>query len=46
MSAVEQLSLECLACAGLGYLPCPCDTTDDCTCPLWECPECDGEGEL
>lgn len=40
--STEQLTLECLACDGLGHLPCPCDTADDCGCPLWECPECEG----
>lgn len=35
----------CTRCDGMGWLPCPCDITNDCTCPLWECPECEGKGE-
>lgn len=35
-------TIVCASCDGLGWLTCPCDTTDDCTCPLWECPDCAG----
>jgi hypothetical protein len=35
----------CLRCDGLGHLSCDHHGTGgDCTCPLWECPECAGSG--